>query len=192
MTLTSSVASGCTHALPLTHPTRTRCTHHSVRTDGSAARSPVACRYTRPANDVFVSYDASLRAMYEAFCSAGLDTKLGPLEARVRAKLMDLYEWESLLQLAGLFDDEFTRRHASLCFVWAQSFCTDDIKRRTVLTHLSYAHLPIHEPQPSRRRPPHPFRTSREPVPRGRLPPTAVLTPTNPPPLSRSLALQVR
>ena len=53
--------------------------------------------------------------------------------------LMELEEWELLLGKAGLLDgDDFTKRHATLVFVWAQSFCTDDLKRRVGCVHLTY------------------------------------------------------
>jgi len=94
--------------------------------------------YTREVHDVFTHHENNLRAIYEAFAAAIYDQKAGPSEARAKDKLMDLAEFELLLNAASLFDEDFTKRHASLCFLWAQSFCTDDLKRRTVLTHLSY------------------------------------------------------
>ena len=39
---------------------------------------------------------------------------------------------------ANLLDEGFTRRAAVLCFVWAQPFVTDEIKRREKMQHLAF------------------------------------------------------
>ena len=92
--------------------------------------------YTHEVAAVFARYDTSLKAVYETFSAAKFDAR--QTDTRARASLMELDEWTLLLQSAGLLDGLFTKRHASLCFVWAQPFTTDDLKRRTALVHLQY------------------------------------------------------
>ena len=96
--------------------------------------------YTREVHEVFAVHNASLSALYEAFANANKSNNVRDTQAETRAKdkVMDLGEWDMLLNMAQLIDDDFTRRQAALCFVWSQAFCTDDMKRRIVLTHLSY------------------------------------------------------
>jgi len=93
--------------------------------------------YTRGASDVFARNEASLRAVFEIY-AAGADELVVTSEGR----LMSDDEWEQLLVDVGLLEQQlgaaFGRREAALCFVWAQTFVTDEQKRRQKLTHLRY------------------------------------------------------
>lgn len=93
-------------------------------------------------------YAPSLHALYDVFAQANSDKGPGA-DARARDTLMDLSEWETFLNMGQLIDEDFTKRQAAQCFQWAQSFCTDDMKRRLILTHLSYADSLEPPPPPS-------------------------------------------
>ena len=43
-----------------------------------------------------------------------------------------------MLRDCQLIDADFSRRDAALCFVWAQPFVTDEVRRRVAMVHLDF------------------------------------------------------
>ena len=92
--------------------------------------------YTHEVAATFHKHEPSLKALYTVFSATKFDSK--QKDTHARATVMELDEWTAMLSMAGVIDDDFTKRHASLCFIWSQSFCTDDLKRRRDLVHMKY------------------------------------------------------
>ena len=89
--------------------------------------------YTVPINDVLHRNEASLRAVYEYY-SAGDDE----MATTLAGQSMSLQEWLAMLRDCGITDEHFTKKLATLCFVWSMPMTTDEIKRRQWLMNLRF------------------------------------------------------
>ena len=101
--------------------------------------------YSKPIAEALERAETMLHALFD-FYAASMDDQDAP-DAKPVVAGGDLYartlnlsldEWLTMLDDAGLIDDDLTRQRAILCFVWSQPCVTDEVRRREKMQHLSY------------------------------------------------------
>jgi len=65
--------------------------------------------------------------------SGSKDVTVGGLDP-----LMGSDEWENFCHDVGIIDAEVTQREVRLCFIWSQTFVSDEIKRREKLINMTF------------------------------------------------------
>ena len=105
--------------------------------------------YTKPVADVLKRFEPVLRTFFEYYATIEGDPL--QLDLKTPEPTMSLDEWHGFCLDAGLLDtrdspDEgasmwmgyLSRLDERLCFVWSQTFVSDELKRRHKLTRLTY------------------------------------------------------
>jgi len=89
--------------------------------------------YRLHVNDIFERHETWLKELYKFYSNTGSDAK--DMTAGKSGILLSLDEWTNFVLDVGLVDTEVTERELSLCFIWSQTFVSDEIKRREKMIH---------------------------------------------------------
>ena len=93
--------------------------------------------HPRSVAEVLERNEALLRTVFEFYATGQAGGKRDDAGSE-RSLLLSIDEWTQLLSDADLFDSDFTREKALLCFKWSQTFITDEVKRSEALLHLTF------------------------------------------------------
>ena len=83
--------------------------------------------YNAETNKMLLRHEASLSAIFWSYAAVNDQASLDPMSAE---DAIDFSEWITLLEDLDLIDEGFTRREASLCFVWSRMRTVDDGTKR--------------------------------------------------------------
>jgi hypothetical protein len=89
--------------------------------------------YTRGCSDVLKKHTPSLKMVFDYYAAGTEEHAISQA-----GRSLSQQEWESFLFDVAFIDDRFTKDDGTLCFIWAQAYVTDEVKRREKLIHLNF------------------------------------------------------